>query len=134
VAIPVENLPPISLGAYGERCGTSASTEPFRPTGSSLKERLPKDNVLYGRKGVVELLKPCCTQIDTTLSISALKRLKKNVSSKSDRLAYSPSGCPVWIEVDLDQSDAERCFSSHAGKIALSSIGVVDSYGFLDAI
>jgi hypothetical protein len=66
--------------------------------------------------------------------MSALKRLKKNLSSKSDRLAYAASGRPAWIEVDLDQSDAERCFLSHAGKIALSRRGVVNSYSFLDAI
>lgn len=37
-------------------------------------------------------------------------------------------------EVDLNQSDAERCFLSHAGKIALSRRGGVNSYSFPNAI
>lgn len=72
VATLVEDPPTLSCGAYGEKCGTSASTEQFKPAGRSIKDRLPEDNVLYNRKRVVKLLKLCCAQIDTTLSMSAL--------------------------------------------------------------
>jgi hypothetical protein len=114
----VVDFPSISYGGYAAKGEKGASTRPFKSTGIASTERLPQQDVLYDSRGAVELLKFCYTQADRTLSVSALRKFKKNFSSKSDCLAIATSGQPAWIEVDHGQH-TERFFLSYAGKIAL---------------
>ena len=129
----VVDFPAHSFGGFTGKGGASTPTQPFKAAGSNGKARLSQEDTLYNSKYAVELLKFCYTQKDTTHSMSALRKFKKNFSSKSDCSTHALSSQPAWVEVNPGQPNAERFFLSYAGKIALWLRDGAKTHNFLNA-